>query len=151
MEKSESGRGGFFAISPDTWAAACDLGMNEAVAYLVLAQGTAGNNTTTGWSAESLHKYTGIAWARGKAAIERLIQTGLLSYGQNHSPKKPRYELTSPAKAAGERYRRNLARISDEDRRVLALLTSPRSRLTKTLNASIERLVAAGLVKESGH
>jgi hypothetical protein len=69
MGKSESGRGGFFVIWPDTWAAVCNLGLNEAVAYLVLAQGTAGNNRTTSWSAESLHKYTGIAWVRGKLRL----------------------------------------------------------------------------------
>lgn len=151
MEKSESGRGGFFVISPDTWAAACNLGMNEAVAYLVLAQGTAGNNKTTSWSAEALHKYTGITWERGKGAIERLIQAGLLRYGENHAPKRPRYELTSPAKAAAERYRANLAALSEEERRVLALLSTSQPRLTKSLNGSIDRLKAAGLIKESGY
>jgi hypothetical protein len=151
MEKTESGRGSFFVISPDTWAAACDLGMNEAVAYLVLAQGTAGNNRTTSWSAESLHKYTGIAWVRAKAAIEHLVKAGLLCYGENHTPKKPRYELTSPAKAAAERYQANVAALSDEERCVLALLSASRPRLTKSLNGTIDRLAAAGLVKESGY
>src|SRR4051812_15602074 len=133
MEKTESARGGFFVISPDTWAAGCDLGLNEAVAYLVLAQGTAGNNKTTSWSAESLHKYTGIAWVRGKAAIERLIEARLLCYGEKHAPKKPRYELTSSAQSAAERYRSKLAGLSDEERRVLALLGNNRARLTKSL------------------
>jgi hypothetical protein len=125
--------------------------MNEAVAYLVLAQGTAGNNRTTSWSAESLHKYTGIAWVRAKTAIERLIQAGLLQYGENHAPKKPRYELTSPAKAAAEHHRANLVALSDADRDVLALLSTSRPRLTKSMNGPIERLKAAGLLKESGY
>jgi hypothetical protein len=34
------GQGDFFAVDRRTWARACDLGLNPAVAYLVLARGT---------------------------------------------------------------------------------------------------------------
>jgi hypothetical protein len=37
-------RGGFFAVDRRAWARACGLGMNAAVAYLVLARGTGGDN-----------------------------------------------------------------------------------------------------------
>jgi hypothetical protein len=46
-----SGHNGFFRIDKRLWAAACDLGINPAVAYLALACGTGGDNRTTAWSA----------------------------------------------------------------------------------------------------
>jgi hypothetical protein len=117
MATTKSERGGFFTISPEAWATACDTNnMNTAVAYLVLAQGTARNNRTTGWSVESLHKYAGITRERGQAAVTHLINSGLLRHGANHIRAKPRYELTSPGELAAERYRASLAAISDEDR-----------------------------------
>jgi hypothetical protein len=84
----------------------------------------------------------------GKAAIERLIQAGPLCYGENHTPQKPRYELTSPAKVAAKCYQSKLAGLSDEERRALTLLGTDQLRLTKYLRATIDRLVAAGLVRE---
>lgn len=145
MEKTASARGRFFRIAPENWAIACELGMNEAVAYLVLAQGTAGNHKTTSWSAEALHKYTGITWERGKAAIERLIRSGLLRYGEKHQRSKPRYEFVSAAEAARERHRARIVALCEEDRRVLELLGTERRRASKSMMPSVNRLVAAGL------
>jgi hypothetical protein len=89
------GKGDFFAIDRRTWAEVCKLGLYEAVAYLVLAQGTAGNNRSTSWSATSLKKYADVSWERGKPAIERLQLAGLIQYGEKHTREKPRYELLS--------------------------------------------------------
>ena len=71
------------------------IGMNEAVAYLVLACGTGHDNLTTSWSSQALHKYSGIAWERGKAAIESLIQAGHVRLGKDHTRQNPRYELVA--------------------------------------------------------
>ena len=139
-------RGGFFMVWPDRWAQACDLGMNEAVAYLVLAQGTAGNNRTTSWSSEALHKYSGITWERGKAAIGRLISSGLLCYGPNHTPQKPRYEFTPPGETAADLYRAGVAALAEEDRTTLRLVGT-RSTLPRDSNASIKRLMEAKLIE----
>lgn len=69
----------FFAIGKAQWAAACTLGINPAVAFLVLARGAGGDNSTTSWSAEAVRKSVGVAWARAQAAIEILEQNRLVS------------------------------------------------------------------------
>jgi len=40
---------GFFAVDRRAWARVCALGLNPAVAYLVVACGTGGDNRTTKW------------------------------------------------------------------------------------------------------
>jgi hypothetical protein len=120
---------------------------------LVLAKGTARNNRTTGWSVESLHKYAGITRERGQAAVTHLINSGLLRHGANHIRAKPRYELTSPGELAAERYRASLAAISDEDRVMMNYLRAPNTKIPfrKAAQASIKRLMVAGLVREAGY
>ena len=69
--------------------------MNPAVAYLVLAQGTSGNNRSTSWSVTSLKHHVGISWERGKPAIEQLIKAGIIRHAPSHTKNKPRYDLPS--------------------------------------------------------
>jgi len=88
-------RGSFFAIDRRIWSKLCDRGMNAAATYLVLACGTGRDNRTTTWSAQALHRYSGITWERGKAAIDGLIHDGFVRYAADHSTAKPRYELLS--------------------------------------------------------
>ena len=53
---------GFFRIDRRTWAKVCELGMNPAVAYLVLACGTGKDHRGTSWSVQAaVKKYTAIA------------------------------------------------------------------------------------------
>ena len=85
--------GNFFRVDRRAWAAVCELGMNPAVAYLVLAQGTDGNNRSTNWSVTSLKTYVGMSWQRGKPAIEGLIEQGFLRHAKTHTLARPRYEL----------------------------------------------------------
>ena len=70
---------GFFAVGVKEWAKACALGLNPAVALLVLARGSGHDNSTTAWSAEAVAQHTGIAWRRAKAAIEALEGAKLAS------------------------------------------------------------------------
>ncbi len=70
---------GFFAVGAPQWAAACKLGLNPAVAFLVLARGTGRDNATTRWSAEAVRCYTGVAWLRAKAAITELDGTSIVA------------------------------------------------------------------------
>lgn len=87
-------RGQFFAIDRRTWKMVCDQkNMNEAVAYLVLAQGTGGDNRGTSWSVGSLREYAGISFERGKAAIQNLFALGLIRHAETSTRTKPRYEL----------------------------------------------------------
>jgi hypothetical protein len=71
---SDGGRGGFFAVDRRAWARVCRLGMNSAVAYLVLARGTGGDNRTTKWSTNAIERYTGISRSRAAKAIADLEQ-----------------------------------------------------------------------------
>ena len=87
--------GGFFTVDRRTWSRVCDAGMNEAVAYLVLAGGTGGDNRSTSWSSTALHNYAGISYERGVATIERLLHHGFLLHAEKHTKPKPRYELAS--------------------------------------------------------
>ncbi len=64
--------GDFFAVGTDQWAHTCSLGMNPAVAHLVLARGSGRDNATTRWGAKSVSTHTGMAWRRARKAIDRL-------------------------------------------------------------------------------
>ena len=83
---SESGRtdaksgekGKFFAVAAHDFHFACELGMNQALAYLVCACGSGKDNATSKWSVNALHKYCGVSRLRGKAAFDGLLHNGLL-------------------------------------------------------------------------
>lgn len=72
-----------FAIDRRVWSAVCDLGMIEALTYLVIASGTGGDQRTSGWSATAVETYAGIHNSRGRPAIRRLQATGFLSTVEN--------------------------------------------------------------------
>jgi hypothetical protein len=93
MSARASHRGKFFAIDSRIWARVIDCGMNEAATYLVLACGTGGDNRTTRWSCQAVHRYSGIAWSRAKAAIENLVRAGFVRLGNESTKDRPRYEL----------------------------------------------------------
>lgn len=84
---------GFFAVGAAEWRQACDLGLNPAVAFLVLACGTGRDNQTTSWSANAVQEYGGIRWERAKPAIEKLIQAGLVTLAESSTKARPRYKL----------------------------------------------------------
>ena len=69
--------GHFFAIGAEEFGQACKLGLNPAVAFLVLARGTGPDNITTRWSAEAVRRCAGIAWKRAGTAIAALEHAGL--------------------------------------------------------------------------
>lgn len=87
-------KGEFFAIGLPQLKAACQLGMNPAIAFLVMARGTQGDNSTTAWSGHSVYNRTGISRRRAKAAVERLIEHGLAE-AVRRDP-KPIYKLQKP-------------------------------------------------------
>ena len=82
-------QGDFFAVDARAWQVACGLGLNETVAYLILARGSGGDQRTTSWSIHSIEKYTGVSRPRGDAAIKRLIETKLVRKDLGGS--RPRY------------------------------------------------------------
>lgn len=84
---------GFFAIGLAEWRQACEIGLNPAVAFLVLACGTGRDNQTTAWSANAVQEYGGIRWERAKPAIEQLVKAGLVTLADTSTKARPRYKL----------------------------------------------------------
>lgn len=84
-----SNNDGFFAVDKERLYKACELGINQAVSYLVLCNGTQKDNTTTSWSANAVEKYTGISRGRTKKAIISLIENKLITVIKSGT--KPRY------------------------------------------------------------
>lgn len=82
---------GFFSISKEDFLRAWDLGLNPALAYLIIAQGTGGDHKTSKWSANAVNKYIGIDWKIAKKAVDKLIENGLMSNFSENS--HPRYKL----------------------------------------------------------
>ena len=91
--------GQFFQIDRRSWRKACDVGLNAAVAYLVLATGTGKDNRTTSWSANAMEQRTGISRARACASIRVLEEAGLIQSKRGGS--RPQYFLTPADKVPG--------------------------------------------------
>ena len=87
-------RGQFFAVDPDQFEAAANLGMNAGLAFLVIACGTGKDNRTSAWSAEAVRRYTGIAWNRANLAIDALKKADIVA--ATMSKTRPRYKLPAP-------------------------------------------------------
>lgn len=88
-------QGNFFAIGAKEFVHACSMGINSAVALLVMARGSGRDNATTAWSALSIFTRTGMARRRAQIAIESLVGAGLVELLQ--AGKRPRYKLHKPA------------------------------------------------------
>ena len=73
-------------------AAACGIGMNAAVAYMVLARFSQRDNRTTAASVHAVEHHTGVARSRAKVAVDALIQGKLLRQVREGS--RPLYDLT---------------------------------------------------------
>jgi hypothetical protein len=93
-KRTRGGTGNFFIVDQRLWKAVCDAGdINAAAAWLLLLQGTGGNHRTTAWSVDSIMRYLGMGYTRGKAAIEKLIALKFIRHGEKHTQRKPRYDL----------------------------------------------------------
>lgn len=87
--------GGFFAVGKSQWTKACKLGLNPAVAFLVLARGTGRDNVTTRWSANAVEHHASMSWRRANDAISELVRAKLVTSTTNVS-KTPLRKLTFP-------------------------------------------------------
>jgi hypothetical protein len=87
--------GEFFVIDQRIWHAAIDLGMDQAVCYLVMACGTGGDHQTTSWSINAVEKYTSIGRLTAKRAIAKLCDRGLAQ--QISAGTRPQYRLATGA------------------------------------------------------
>ncbi len=89
-----SGQGEFFAVGRPQWQAACGLGLNPAIALLVMARGSGRDNATTSWSSNAVETYTGLAWTRGREAVRQLAEAGIVKVIQAGA--RPRYKIDVP-------------------------------------------------------
>jgi hypothetical protein len=92
IEMADSGKGhGFFAVDRWTWARVCGLGLNAAVAYLVLARGTGKSNRESAWSVMAIENYTGISRSRAHDALSALMEDCVVRKLREGT--RPKYEL----------------------------------------------------------
>ncbi|MBS9781496.1 MAG: hypothetical protein KGV56_03285 [Gammaproteobacteria bacterium] len=89
--KSKTNNKGFFAVSKNDFLAAWELGLNPALAYLIIAQGTGGDHVTSAWSANAVAQRIGVDWSVANKAIKKLLDEGLMTNVSKN--KKPRYKL----------------------------------------------------------
>ena len=101
VAKAKDGRGGFFAVDRRAWHLVTGLGMNPAVAYLVMARGTGGDNRSTKWSTNAIEKHTGIARSRCKLAVEALEKAGAVWRDPAGKRDHPRYKLVPAHEIVG--------------------------------------------------
>jgi len=90
-QETKKKRKGFFAIDRRTFARVCGLGMNPAVVYLILAQGTGGDQRTTSWSIKSVVERTDIGRKGATKALKTLIEEKIIE--QKKGGSHPRYDL----------------------------------------------------------
>lgn len=87
-------KGNFFAIGADEFNQACKLGIQQAVAFLVMARGTVRDNCTTSWSVLAIFNHSGLARRRAQAAVDSIVEAGLVEVLREG--KKPKYKLKKP-------------------------------------------------------
>jgi DNA-binding transcriptional ArsR family regulator len=88
---SEEKRNGFFAMGHDTFLTACNLGINEAAALIVLARGSGRDNVTTKWSADAVRDRLGVRWTTAKNAITQLTDAEIVTV--ERASTRPVYSL----------------------------------------------------------
>ena len=82
---------GFFAVNKARFENVLTLGMNAGISYLTIACGTSKSNTDSGWSINSIEKYTGVSRGRAKKAVEALIENNVIQRLKGGT--KPRYRI----------------------------------------------------------
>lgn len=84
---------GFFAVGRKTFIKTCDMGINPATAFLVMACGTGRDQSTTKWSASAIAKFAGVRWSTAGDAIKALLAAGIAVLKLGGKPTKPSYKL----------------------------------------------------------
>lgn len=146
-EGKKGDRGEFFAIDYRAWQRACELGLNTAVAYLLLARGTLRDNRTTRWSVHATEGRTGISRPKAKIAIDKLKANGLVENLES-SPTRPKRLLVSghllpnlsPANQA----------ISKKAAELIAKMPLEASALTEDEKEALDGPIAMGMVRYDG-
>lgn len=75
------------------WARVCEFRLNAAVAYLVMARGTGGDNRTSRWSRHAIERCTGVSRSRAAQAIAEPERAGAVARDPNSKRDHPKYKL----------------------------------------------------------
>lgn len=146
--RTGKGLGAFFAVDRRAWARACELGLNPATAYLVLACGTGRNNGTTTWSVHAIETYTSISRGRARKALEALRQVGLVQVLREGT--RPKYRLTPAHEVHG--CEGCLPALDEQELRLLDWLRQgnkyPPNKTSPEWGYRNPRTIARGLVKK---
>jgi hypothetical protein len=142
MANSNEGHG-FFAVDVRTWPRVCGLGLNPAVAYLVLARGTGKSNRETAWSVQAIETHTGISRGRAHKAVSTLIEDGVVRKLRDGT--RPRYELVPWHLVPGTDPRP--VTLSEES--VLQKVMAGK-RIPSSENGTVKRLLAKGRLIDDG-
>lgn len=140
-------KGEFFVIDSRIWAKLTAVGMNEAIAYLVLSCGTDRDNKVTSWSTEAVKKYAGIGWARAKPAIANLVAGGFIRRAESYTEAKPRYELSTYPELVNHEAANNPPTALDYfEQELLSEIRAGKQPRNKTGRNRAERLCQRGLL-----
>jgi len=104
--------GEFFVVDRRTFMAASALGLNPAIAYLVIARG-AGSRRTSAWSIDAIERYTGTSRPKAKIAVATLIENHIITL--ERAGTRPIYGIVS-----GQEWEANS--FTADDRNVLKLI-----------------------------
>ncbi len=143
MSEGKTGRGEFFAIDRRTWARVCSLGLNAAVAYLVMARGTGHDNLVSSWSTDAVTRYTGLGRRKAKAGVERVVSSKMVE--RSGTEKHPRYRLQTAAQVA---YRVDVGSTSVRDAALTAAVGG--QELSGKLLSSAKEMAGKGVLVQTG-
>ncbi len=139
---------GFFTVDRWIWGRLCDsCSINEAAAYLVLAQGTGADNRSTSWSATSLKKYAAISWERATSAIDGLDAKGYIKAADTSTPSRPRYQIPSAADLTQAAFAAKLAALTEDERQVLNHIREGHNRRRHDYH-TLRKLRELGLIRD---
>lgn len=97
MPEAKKSKNGIFIVGKQEFITACGIGMNAAVALLIMARGSQGNNRTTSWSCKAISERAGITRAKADKAVNLLIEHGLVEKIKEGSRPQYRIELSDDA------------------------------------------------------
>ena len=148
--KKSKGMGEFFGVDLDGVWKACELGMNAAVAYMVLACFSDETNRHTKASVKSVTKYTGISPKYAKQAIAALIDARLVGLMPGDST-RPNYEIfgAPPAPPPPRAYGYRKAKLAPAEQAAFESVGKGLVPLNNHATAAARRAVKKGWLVEN--
>lgn len=84
---------GFNGYDEDLFLKACELGLNEAISFIVLCCGTGGDKATTKWSAKAIETHGGMGRVNARKAIASLLKNEIIRLSELSKPNYPQYKI----------------------------------------------------------